>query len=50
MGERRGKGKKRNTNRGLMAQTMVVGQGLTVGVWGGWGRGEQRGKMWDNYN
>ena len=38
MGERRGKGKQRNTIRGLMG-TVNEG-GLTVGV-GGWGSGEQ---------
>ena len=40
MGESKGRGKQRNTNRGLMAWTMG---GWTVGV-GGWHRGEHWGK------
>ena len=48
MGERSGRGKQKNTNRGLMGTDN--GRGLTVGVGDGQGRGEQRGKRRDNRN
>ena len=47
MGERRGRGKSRNMNRGLMGRDNGVGIDCEKGVWG---RGEQRGKRWDNCN
>ena len=51
MGERRGRGKPRNTNRGSRAET--IGWGLTVGGGGeaavGQGRGEKQRKS-DNGN
>ena len=47
MEERRGRGKQRNTNRGLMCTDNV---GDRLWEWGGRSRGEQWGKRWDNCN
>ena len=45
MGERRGRDKQRNMNRGLMG--MDNAGGLTVGDGGGQSRGKQWGKRWE---
>ena len=47
MGERRGRGKERNMNRGLMGTDNR--EGLTMGVGVG-ALGEQWEKRWDNCN
>ena len=46
-GERRGRDKQWDTNRGLMG---IDNGGDWLGEWGGRGWGEQGGKRWDNYN
>ena len=46
MGERSGRGKQKNTNRGLMDRRLR--EGVEYRSRGRWGRGEQKGKWLDN--